>query len=92
MAFLSFTTSIVLLSFLLYTLSFAHPGFNFGWGSGPSVGGSGGLFPQFYQFSCPQADDIVMTVLKKAIAKDTRMAASLLRLHFHDCFVQVFHL
>ncbi|OVA06199.1 Plant peroxidase [Macleaya cordata] len=71
------------------TISIAHPGFPFTWGN---VGGSGGgyfsLFPEFYQFSCPQANDIVMSVLEKAIAKEPRMAASLLRLHFHDCFVQ----
>ncbi|KAK6792956.1 hypothetical protein RDI58_012037 [Solanum bulbocastanum] len=48
----------------------------------------GGLFPELYQFSCPQANEIVMSVLEEAIAKDPRMAASLLRLHFHDCFVQ----
>ncbi|PIN21696.1 Peroxidase [Handroanthus impetiginosus] len=47
-----------------------------------------GLIPEFYQFSCPQANEIVMSVLENAIAKDPRMAASLLRLHFHDCFVQ----
>lgn len=48
-----------------------------------------GLCPQYYQFTCPQADQIVISVLKEAIAKDPRMAASILRLHFHDCFVQV---
>ncbi|XP_015073033.1 peroxidase 9-like [Solanum pennellii] len=48
----------------------------------------GGLFPDFYQFSCPQANDIIMSYMEEAIAKDPRMAASLLRLHFHDCFVQ----
>ncbi|KAF3447295.1 hypothetical protein FNV43_RR12478 [Rhamnella rubrinervis] len=72
-------------------LTLAHPGFNFGWGGhggGGISGGSFGLFPEFYQFSCPQANDIVLSVLEKAIAKETRMAASLLRLHFHDCFVQ----
>ncbi|KAJ1684809.1 hypothetical protein LUZ63_016199 [Rhynchospora breviuscula] len=47
-----------------------------------------GLCPEYYQFTCPQADEIVISVLKEAIAKDPRMAASLLRLHFHDCFVQ----
>ncbi|KAI3777461.1 hypothetical protein L1987_47261 [Smallanthus sonchifolius] len=53
-------------------------------------GGQGypGLFPEFYSLSCPQANDIVMSILESAIAKDPRMAASLLRLHFHDCFVQ----
>nr|GMC47900.1 peroxidase 9 [Ipomoea batatas] len=47
-----------------------------------------GLSPFFYDASCPQANDIVMSVLERAIAEDPRMAASLLRLHFHDCFVQ----
>lgn len=28
------------------------------------------------------------SVVAKAVARETRMAASLLRLHFHDCFVQ----
>ncbi|KAF5758288.1 putative peroxidase [Helianthus annuus] len=59
-------------------------------GDEPFGGGQGypGLFPEFYSLSCPQANDIVMSVLESAIAKDPRMAASLLRLHFHDCFVQ----
>lgn len=48
-----------------------------------------GLCPEYYRFTCPQADEIVISVLKEAISKDPRMAASLLRLHFHDCFVQV---
>lgn len=63
-----------------------------GSGGDPSFGGSQGypsLFPEFYSFSCPQANDIVMSVLENVIAKEPRMAASLLRLHFHDCFVQV---
>ncbi|KAL5780554.1 hypothetical protein ACOSQ2_011291 [Xanthoceras sorbifolium] len=89
MDFFEVATCLMLLTFLSgATLSLAHPGFNFGWGSGPFGRGSNGLFPQFYQFSCPQADDIVMSVLEKAIAKEPRVAASLLRLHFHDCFVQ----
>ncbi|CAI9281656.1 unnamed protein product [Lactuca saligna] len=72
-------------------------GFSFGWGGGAGGDGDGsfgngqgypGLFPEFYSFSCPQANDIVMSVLESVIAKEPRMAASLLRLHFHDCFVQ----
>lgn len=47
------------------------------------------LYPQFYEHSCPQAQEIVKSVVAKAVAKETRMAASLLRLHFHDCFVKV---
>ncbi|RCV24040.1 hypothetical protein SETIT_5G053200v2 [Setaria italica] len=48
----------------------------------------GGLFPQFYDHSCPQAKEIVKSIVAQAVARETRMAASLVRLHFHDCFVQ----
>ncbi|KDO71031.1 hypothetical protein CISIN_1g020149mg [Citrus sinensis] len=49
---------------------------------------SGYLYPQFYDHSCPKAQEIVQCIVAKAVAKETRMAASLLRLHFHDCFVK----
>uniref|UniRef100_A0A5B6YJY2 Peroxidase n=1 Tax=Davidia involucrata TaxID=16924 RepID=A0A5B6YJY2_DAVIN len=48
----------------------------------------GYLYPQFYDRSCPKAQQIVESVVAKAVAKEARMAASLLRLHFHDCFVK----
>ncbi|OMO56969.1 Plant peroxidase [Corchorus capsularis] len=50
--------------------------------------GGGYLYPQFYDHSCPKAQEIVKYVVAKAVAKDPRMGASLLRLHFHDCFVK----
>ncbi|XP_074280890.1 peroxidase P7-like [Silene latifolia] len=40
-----------------------------------------------YYSSCPQALHIVHDVVVEALRNDSRMAASLLRLHFHDCFV-----
>ncbi|VVB05299.1 unnamed protein product [Arabis nemorensis] len=45
------------------------------------------LSPQFYDNSCPKAQAIVQSFVAKAYSDDPRMAASLLRLHFHDCFV-----
>jgi len=45
------------------------------------------LRPGFYSSSCPTAQSIVQKQVAKAIKKETRMGASLLRLHFHDCFV-----
>ncbi|KAL5752587.1 hypothetical protein ACOSP7_022787 [Xanthoceras sorbifolium] len=48
----------------------------------------GYLYPQFYDHSCPKAQQIVKSIVAKAVAKEARMAASLLRLHFHDCFVK----
>lgn len=46
------------------------------------------LDPHFYSHSCPQAQQIVASIVGKAHYQDPRMAASLLRLHFHDCFVK----
>ncbi|KAJ4869250.1 Peroxidase 49 [Raphanus sativus] len=48
----------------------------------------GKLNPGYYARSCPQAGEIVRSVVAQAVARETRMAASLMRLHFHDCFVQ----
>ncbi|KAH8502085.1 hypothetical protein H0E87_016736 [Populus deltoides] len=46
------------------------------------------LSPAFYDSSCPNALSAIRTAIRSAIASDRRMAASLIRLHFHDCFVQ----
>ncbi|KAH7429380.1 hypothetical protein KP509_09G045300 [Ceratopteris richardii] len=42
----------------------------------------------FYDKSCPNVEKIVRQVVSSAVASEARMAGSLLRLHFHDCFVQ----
>ncbi|PIA32648.1 hypothetical protein AQUCO_04400082v1 [Aquilegia coerulea] len=47
----------------------------------------GNLLPHYYKHSCPHAEKIVRRNVEIAVLKDPRMAASLLRLHFHDCFV-----
>lgn len=47
----------------------------------------GQLCPEFYVRSCPSVLSIVNSVVRQAVAKEQRMGASLLRLHFHDCFV-----
>ncbi|XP_073049144.1 peroxidase 40 [Primulina eburnea] len=41
----------------------------------------------FYKSICPEAEPIIFSWVEKAVSDDPRMAASLLRLHFHDCFV-----
>jgi len=58
--------------------------------SGHPVPGGGfpPLQPHFYDHACPQMQAIVGSIVAKSHAEDPRMAASLLRLHFHDCFVQ----
>ncbi|XP_054819451.1 cationic peroxidase 1-like [Prosopis cineraria] len=45
------------------------------------------LTPDFYEKVCPQALPIIRSVVQRAIHRERRMGASLLRLHFHDCFV-----
>ncbi|KAG8382737.1 hypothetical protein BUALT_Bualt05G0108400 [Buddleja alternifolia] len=46
------------------------------------------LSPTFYDTTCPNAATIIRTSIRRAISAERRMAASLIRLHFHDCFVQ----
>jgi peroxidase len=52
-----------------------------------SIGAEAQLTIDFYDDSCPQIYDIVKAEIRKAVAAEARMAASLVRLHFHDCFV-----
>ncbi|PIN02069.1 Peroxidase [Handroanthus impetiginosus] len=46
------------------------------------------LTTDYYKKTCPKVFSAVESVVKDAIQKEKRMGASLLRLHFHDCFVQ----
>ncbi|WCJ33747.1 Peroxidase superfamily protein [Euphorbia peplus] len=46
------------------------------------------LTSNYYEKSCPKALSTIRTSINTAIARERRMAASLIRLHFHDCFVQ----
>jgi peroxidase len=50
---------------------------------------SGQLDPHFYDKACPAALPTIRRVVEEAVAAEPRMGASLLRLHFHDCFVNV---
>ncbi|XP_016486828.1 peroxidase 10-like [Nicotiana tabacum] len=47
----------------------------------------GQLDYKYYDATCPNLTKIVRYGIWSAISNETRMAASLLRLHFHDCFV-----
>ncbi|XP_011070598.1 lignin-forming anionic peroxidase [Sesamum indicum] len=46
------------------------------------------LSTTFYDRACPNATAIIRTSIQRAVSLERRMAASLIRLHFHDCFVQ----
>ncbi|KAG8384426.1 hypothetical protein BUALT_Bualt04G0116700 [Buddleja alternifolia] len=49
--------------------------------------GNSQLDYKYYDATCPNLAKIVRYGVWSAIANETRLAASLLRLHFHDCFV-----
>ncbi|KAL2545933.1 Peroxidase 5 [Forsythia ovata] len=46
------------------------------------------LSPSFYSNTCPNALTTIRTSIRQAVSRERRMAASIIRLHFHDCFVQ----
>lgn len=43
----------------------------------------------FYSNSCPKAEKIVKDYVKQHIHNAPSVAAAVLRMHFHDCFVRV---
>lgn len=47
------------------------------------------LTPDFYNEVCPQALPIIHSIVLQKLNMKPRMGAHLLRLHFHDCFVNV---
>ena len=48
-----------------------------------------GLSYTFYSSKCPNLESIIRNHLQQSFKNDTGLAAGLLRVHFHDCFVQV---
>ncbi|KAF0913441.1 hypothetical protein E2562_022222 [Oryza meyeriana var. granulata] len=48
---------------------------------------NGQLTDDYYDYCCPQVYRIVRSRVAAAMKAEMRMGASLLRLHFHDCFV-----
>ncbi|KAJ4977814.1 hypothetical protein NE237_008594 [Protea cynaroides] len=51
------------------------------------LGSNAQLNSTFYASTCPNVSSIVSGVIQQALQSDARIGASLLRLHFHDCFV-----
>ncbi|EOX92033.1 hypothetical protein QUC31_003432 [Theobroma cacao] len=45
------------------------------------------LRPGFYSETCPPAEVIVRDVMRKAMIREPRSVASVMRFQFHDCFV-----
>ncbi|BBN18085.1 peroxidase [Marchantia polymorpha subsp. ruderalis] len=49
--------------------------------------GQAELSSTFYDSSCPNLSTIVSSQVASSVAAEARMGASLMRLHFHDCWV-----
>ncbi|KAJ4958318.1 hypothetical protein NE237_025429 [Protea cynaroides] len=69
------TAAMFLVAFLILLMGF-------------SAKGQGGLKTGFYASACPRAEAIVRSTVETHFNGDSTIAAALLRLHFHDCFVQ----
>ncbi|CAL9763998.1 unnamed protein product [Musa acuminata subsp. burmannicoides] len=52
-----------------------------------SGGAQAQLSPAFYATTCPNLQGVIRSVMTQAVGRDPRMGASILRLFFHDCFV-----
>lgn len=47
------------------------------------------LSSNYYGVSCPNLQTIVSNAVRQAVNREARLGASILRLFFHDCFVNV---
>lgn len=45
----------------------------------------------FYSYSCGMAEFIVKDEVRQSYNRDPGIAAGLVRMHFHDCFIRVSH-
>lgn len=53
-----------------------------------STNAAGGLQLNFYDQTCPGVSNVVEEVVASYISRAPTLAAALLRMHFHDCFVR----
>ncbi|XP_024021412.1 peroxidase 47 [Morus notabilis] len=62
--------------------------YRFGFGAVDAGPGGGGLSMNYYTLSCPMAEFIVKNTVNAALQADPTLAAGLIRMHFHDCFIE----
>ncbi|GAA0161026.1 peroxidase [Lithospermum erythrorhizon] len=46
------------------------------------------LSVNYYDHTCPNLESTITKIVKRAMSNDKTVAAALLRMHFHDCFVR----
>lgn len=57
--------------------------------TGPGDNGFVGLRDNYYRNSCKDAEKLIKKAVQAELAKNLKHAAGVLRMHFHDCFVEV---
>lgn len=50
--------------------------------------GVDGLRMDYYIMTCPFAEQVVKNTVNRALGDDPTLAAALIRMHFHDCFIE----
>jgi len=55
------------------------------------IHGTAGLRVGFYNSICPRAEATIKAAVQSRFNRDKTITPALLRLYFHDCFVQVSH-
>ncbi|GMH07661.1 hypothetical protein Nepgr_009501 [Nepenthes gracilis] len=77
---ISFTRMAIMSSIVvLLTVEMVARGFNFGVDA---------LSMNYYMLSCPMAEGIVRDTVFRSLQDDPTLAGPLLRMHFHDCWIQ----
>ncbi|KAF3450299.1 hypothetical protein FNV43_RR06379 [Rhamnella rubrinervis] len=56
--------------------------------SGYRFGEAGGLSMNYYIMTCPFAESVIKDIVNRALQDDPTVAAGLVRMHFHDCFIE----
>ncbi|KAL3697840.1 hypothetical protein R1sor_011916 [Riccia sorocarpa] len=50
--------------------------------------GVDGLSDNYYRYSCPNAESVIQTAVNTELDKNLKLAAGIIRMQFHDCFVE----